>query len=169
MSAAISQPSGVDSQFSVDEGPDGVEAAARIVGGVLEIYPSVGTRVVVTRHEKSSRNKGGIALNTPRGSHSGLRTVGVSLPPGVLDDGTLIGGYPPRPGGEPESGIKVSVLSDHGSRSGYKVRIELGEGMHIMLFTHERDEVEVTAGAHGEVRRVAVWIPHDNFAPEQGE
>lgn len=163
MPGAITQPAEADPQYCADEGPDGVEAAARIDDGVLEIYPVPGKRVVVTRHDGDR-----IVVDIPPGPRSSVSTMALGLPPGVSDDGALIGGSTPRVTGRPDAQIKVSVLSDDRSKSGCQVSIKFGEGTHIMLFTHE-EELKVTAGAHGEVRRVAVWIPHDTFAPEQDD
>jgi hypothetical protein len=168
MQGAIPQPTEADSQYCAGEGPDGVEAAARISDGVLEIYPVPGKRVVVTRHDGGSQGKNRIVMDIPPGPRSSVSTMALGLPPGVSDGGTLIGGSTPRVTGRPDAQIKVSVLRDDRSSSGYQVSIEFGEGIHIMLFTHG-EELNVTAGAHGEVRRVAVWIPHDTFAPEQDD
>lgn len=170
MRTEASQPEMADSQFAAADGPDGVDAAARIIdvgraasGKALIVSPLVGMGIQFLVLDTQPADR--LGLNVDKApQHPHIQTLEVVVPSGIMD---LTASRPAtcRPlDAHVAVGCmraKVSVITDGRSATGHSVQVDLSQGPLVMVYVHKGKRFSTHAAPAME--RISVWVPLGTF------
>lgn len=158
------------SQFEVVEGPDGVQAAARIIeaeesasGRALALFPCVGVRIQLLMHGEQPADRLGLDVNdTPQHPH--VQTLTVTMPSGIMDL-TVARSMVCKPVDAHVAvgciRATVSIITDGRSVTGHSVQVDLSDGPLVMVYVDKDDRFRAHAAPDRD--RIAVWVPRGTF------